>query len=131
MSLQPLWRQCNLLCNSDLAFSNKFFFLSLLRKMLILQTERALNPNTKYIKIMILFTTCSHEFLNKIQMHLFSKGYKGVSIILCLLSCNGKHQMLQASRIADYAKPLRHYFWNRICSRQISYHRLNLFFRNV
>lgn len=62
-------------------------FFSIL-KMLISQTQRALKTNTKYVKIMILFTAFSNEFLNKIQMHLFSKGYKGVSIMLCSLSCN-------------------------------------------
>ena len=54
---------------------------------------------------MILFTTFSHKFLNRIQMHLFSKGYKGISIILCLLSCNSKHQMLQGSSRTDCVKP--------------------------
>lgn len=127
LSLQPLWRHCNLLCNTELVFTRGFFTLFL--KMLILQTQRALNSNTKYIKIMVLFTTFSHEFLNKIEMHLFSKGHKGVPIILCLLSCNSKHQMLHRSSIADYAKPLSHYFWYTICLRKFSCHRLNRSFR--
>lgn len=78
---------------------------------------------------MILFTTFSHEFLNKIQMHLFSKGYKGVSIILCLLSCSKKHQMLQGSSTADDAKPLIKYFWYKICLRQFFLPQTYLSFR--
>lgn len=59
---------------------------------------------------MILFTTFLHEFLNKIQMHLLSRGYEGVSIILCLLSCNSDHQMLEGRSITDDDKLLSHYF---------------------
>jgi hypothetical protein len=77
------WRHCNLLCNTALIFAEIFVSF---KKVLILEAQRALKPNTKYIKIMILFTTFTHKFLNKIQTHLFPKGYDDVPIILCLLS---------------------------------------------
>lgn len=43
-------------------------------------------------------------------MHLLSRGYEGVSIILCLLSCNSDHQMLEGRSITDDDKLLSHYF---------------------